>query len=160
MVVSYFWRYSCLGSGGKCYAGGFVSSALAFSYNSRNWTGFGQKIPTHTASAAILQPAVASLKDHRKSVKVAAESASTITIMATETAASATATITAEVLAGPNPVVPRGPTNGTDLGGGGPCPRFAAHPFTHFGRGFWAAPPLLPPAPLPCSLEYSFTSPF
>lgn len=62
MVVSYFWRYHCrpagrtgmrggagvgvgsarTGEGQSCYAGGTVSSALAFSYNSQNWTAFGQ----------------------------------------------------------------------------------------------------------------------
>ena len=39
-VVSWFWRYSCPQ---VCPWGtGHVSSALAYSYNSRNWTAFGQ----------------------------------------------------------------------------------------------------------------------
>jgi hypothetical protein len=40
MIVSYFWRYNCPEF--PCFKGGFVSAALGFSYNSRNWTAFGQ----------------------------------------------------------------------------------------------------------------------
>lgn len=40
MVISWFWRYSCPQY--PCFSGGFVSSALGFSYNSKNWTAFGQ----------------------------------------------------------------------------------------------------------------------
>lgn len=39
-VVSHVWRYRC--SNPPCYKGGFVSSALAVSYNSHNWTAVGQ----------------------------------------------------------------------------------------------------------------------
>eukprot|EP01052_Picozoa_sp_SAG31_P015878 SAG31_NODE_1034_length_10228_cov_89.107316_3_plen_203_part_00 len=39
-VISWFWRYSCPQY--PCFRGGFVSSALAFSYNSQNWSAFGQ----------------------------------------------------------------------------------------------------------------------
>ena len=39
-VVSWFWRYACPKY--PCFKGGFVSSALAFSYNSQNFTAFGQ----------------------------------------------------------------------------------------------------------------------
>ena len=45
MVVTYFWRYRCPEQNSQCYLGGFVSSALAYSYNSRNWTAFGQFDP-------------------------------------------------------------------------------------------------------------------
>lgn len=39
MVVSHLWRYRC--SGKPCYSGGFVSSALAYSYDSRSFLAFG-----------------------------------------------------------------------------------------------------------------------
>jgi hypothetical protein len=44
-VVTHFWRYRCPDTNSKCFTGGFVSSALAFSHNSRNWTAFGQFDP-------------------------------------------------------------------------------------------------------------------
>lgn len=74
MVVSFYWRYACTAF--PCFKGGNVSAALAFSYNARNWTAFGQDEPR--------------------------------AVMAAAAAAAA-------------PVVPRGPTNGTDLGAGGPA---------------------------------------
>eukprot|EP01043_Picozoa_sp_COSAG02_P044579 COSAG02_NODE_3995_length_5939_cov_3.184621_1_plen_485_part_00 len=52
-VISWFWRYSCQQY--PCYKGGFVSSALAFSYNSQNWSAFGQyPFPTSSPSAEVV----------------------------------------------------------------------------------------------------------
>eukprot|EP01047_Picozoa_sp_COSAG01_P022736 COSAG01_NODE_1361_length_10566_cov_2.658674_2_plen_427_part_00 len=57
MVVSYFWRYHCRPNGYQqrkpdegCFRGGVVSAALAFSYNSRNWSAFG--LPTSVSSSS------------------------------------------------------------------------------------------------------------
>ena len=44
MVVSWFWRYRCPGVHGQCFSGGYVSVAMGYSYNSRNWTAFGQQL--------------------------------------------------------------------------------------------------------------------
>jgi hypothetical protein len=55
-VVSWFWRYSCPV---VCPWGhGHVSSALAFSYNSRNWTAFGQ-FPFPKSSPPTMSPVAA-----------------------------------------------------------------------------------------------------
>lgn len=66
MVVSYFWRYHCRPAGkgdgssqhagDACFKGGTVSGALAYSYNSRNWTAFGQPLPSTAAAAAEVPP--------------------------------------------------------------------------------------------------------
>lgn len=61
MVVSYFWRYHCRPAGHRqhttvlvqeqCFRGGVVSAALAFSYNSRNWSAFG--LPAASSSGVV-----------------------------------------------------------------------------------------------------------
>ena len=54
-VVSHLWRYRC-DAHPTCFAGGFVSSELAFSYDSRNWTGFGQATSDEPVGAAAPSP--------------------------------------------------------------------------------------------------------
>ena len=50
-IVSWFWRYACPAF--PCYSKGNVSAALAYSYDARNWTAFGQfPFPTHSSSSS------------------------------------------------------------------------------------------------------------
>ena len=53
MVVSFYWRYAC--DNFPCFRGGNVSSAMAFSYNARNWTAFGQFDSNHVSRASNCQ---------------------------------------------------------------------------------------------------------
>ena len=59
MVVSWFWRYRCPGVHGQCFSGGYVSVAMGYSYNSRNWTAFGQQLGGGGGASAEAQAAPA-----------------------------------------------------------------------------------------------------
>ena len=59
--MTHFWRYRCPDTNSKCFTGGFVSSSLAFSYNSRNWTAFGQFDPLACLGGSAAQPCLGSV---------------------------------------------------------------------------------------------------
>ena len=67
-VVSWFWRYACPQF--PCYKGGFVSSALAFSYNSKNFSAFGQfAFPESSSPPAVAAAAAAAARDLRGTIR-------------------------------------------------------------------------------------------
>jgi hypothetical protein len=53
IAVGYLWRYRCAASGaGKCFKGGKVSSALAYSYDSKTFMAFGKQPPSNGTTTA------------------------------------------------------------------------------------------------------------